>query len=640
MKSILIIIFIFLTNFISTAQVKLPRLISDNLILQRDKPAKIWGWASANEVINIDFKNLHFKTTADKKGNWSILIPSQKAGESGDILIKAINEIIIKNVIFGDIWLCSGQSNMEIDMNRLIDKYSDEIKAANYPNIRQFVVPDKYDFHEEKGDLSGGNWQIANPKNILSFSAVGYFFAKDIYEKYKIPIGIINAALGGSPAEAWISSDAIKTFPIHEAEYIKFKNDNLIKEIEEKDRNNSRQWYSQLNNSDEGLKNNWKSAATNFLDWETIDLPDSWINTKLGKTNGAVWFKKTINIPPNLVGQSARLYLGRIVDADSVFINGRFVGSTGYQYPPRRYVLTNDIFVEGQNTITVRVISNAGVGGFIKDKPYHIVFENDTISLLGAWHYKLGISMPPLAEQTFVRWKPVGLYNAMIAPLQNLAIKGVVWYQGESNTKNPSEYASLVKTLIECWRSKWNQGEFPFIIAQLPNFMETKTDPSESDWAALRQQQLNLLSVPYTGLSVNIDLGEWNDIHPFGKKEVGHRLALQAFKIAYGQPANTTSPFIESAKLKKNKVILTFKNSEKGLKTFNNQALFYFAVADETGKYVWANAKIAGTNKVVIATDIVKSPKSVRYAWADNPNAANLYNSSNLPASPFQINVK
>jgi sialate O-acetylesterase len=334
------------------------------------------------------------------------------------------------------------------------------------------------------------------------------------------------------------------------------------------------------------------------------------------------------------------LYLGRIVDADSVFINGRFVGSTGYQYPPRRYVLANDIFVEGQNTITVRVISNAGVGGFIKDKPYHIVFENDTISLLGAWHYKLGISMPPLAEQTFVRWKPVGLYNAMIAPLQNLAIKGAVWYQGESNTKNPSEYASLVKTLIECWRSKWNQGEFPFIIAQLPNFMETKIDPSESDWAALRQQQLNLLSVPNTGLSVNIDLGEWNDIHPFGKKEVGHRLALQAFKIAYGQPVNTTSPFIESAKLKKNKVILTFKNSEKGLKIFNNQALSYFAVADETGKYVWANAKIVGTNKVVIATDIVRSPKSVRYAWADNPNAANLYNSSNLPASPFQINVK
>ena len=268
---------IFLCLFISDAfaQIKLPRLISDNMILQRNTKTKIWGSASSHEVIKIRFKQFVFQIKADENGKWAIEIPPQKAGVSGDIIFKGKNEITVKNIVFGDIWLCSGQSNMEIDMNRLIDKYSEEIRKADYPNIRQFIVPDKYNFHEEKDDFTTGNWQIATPKNILSFSAVAFFFAKDIHEKYKTPVGIINSALGGSPAEAWISADAIKAFPNYESEFQRFKNDDLIKNLEDTDKNTSKKWHQQLNESDNGLKQNWKSTNVNDIDWQEIELPDS-----------------------------------------------------------------------------------------------------------------------------------------------------------------------------------------------------------------------------------------------------------------------------------------------------------------------------------------------------------------------------
>ncbi|AFK05263.1 protein of unknown function DUF303 acetylesterase [Emticicia oligotrophica DSM 17448] len=622
------------------AQIKLPKLISDNMVLQRDKEVNIWGWASKGEKISLDFNQLHLKTVTDAHGKWLIKLPAQKAGIKGEIILKASNELSVKNIVFGDIWVCSGQSNMETDFNRLIDKYADEIKKVDFPDIRQFLVPDKYDFHEEKEDFSGGNWQVANSKNIYTFSAVGYFFAKEIYEKHKIPIGIINSAVGGSPAEAWISSEEIKNFPNYESEFSKFKNDELIKNIEENDRNNSKSWYHELNSRDEGLKFNWKSNDINFENWDKINIPDSWVNTKYGPINGAFWFKKEINIPANLINQKAILYIGRIVDADSVFINGKFIGTTSYQYPPRRYVLQPNTLFAGKNIITVRVINGSGVGGFIKDKPYKIVFEKDTISIGGSWSFNLGTKMPALVEQTFVRWKPVGLFNAMIAPMKNLAIKGVVWYQGESNTKKASEYASLIQSLIKSWRKQWNQDNLPFLISQLPNYMEGQSVPSESDWAALRQQQLNLLNVPNTGLSVNIDLGEWNDIHPFEKKPVGQRLALQAFKLAYNQKNQTTSPIAISAKLSEKKVLITFKNAEEGLKTLRNSTLGGFALADNNGQFSWANAKIINKSQVLVWHDSITKPNKIRYAWADNPVNANLYNSINLPASPFELKVK
>ena len=328
--------------------------------------------------------------------------------------------------------------------------------------------------------------------------------------------------------------------------------------------------------------------------------------------------------------------LGRIIDADSVFVNGVFVGTTSYQYPPRRYTIPPAVLKSGKNTIVVRVISNRGKGGFAEDKPYEIVVGKEKIDLKGEWQYKLGAKMEPLRGQTFIRWKPVGLYNAMIAPLLNFRIKGVIWYQGESNAGRPIEYRSLFPALIRDWRNNWKIGDFPFLFVQLPNFMEAKPQPSESNWALLRESQLMAASLPNTAMAVAIDIGEWNDIHPLNKYDVGKRLALAAQKVAYGDDEVVYSgPLYKSMRLDGNKIILTFTHVGGGLVARNDEALGGFAICGADSQFVWAQAKIEG-DKVIVWSEAVANPIAVRYAWADNPESANLYNAEGLPTSPFR----
>jgi len=628
----------FLITFSINAQIKLPRLISDGMVLQRDVKVNIWGWASPNEKIELNFKGKKYNTTTAQDGKWSIHLPSQKAGGPYEMTLKASNTIVLKNILFGDVWLCSGQSNMELPMDRLKDKYKEEIAKSANPNIRQFLVPDEYYFAKERNDFSSGSWVEANPVNVLQFTGVGYFFASEIYDKYKIPIGLINSALGGSPAESWISEENIKKFPEYEQEYLKFKDGKLEKQVEENDRKVSSNWYKLLNETDLGLKEKWRNSVETS-DWNEMNIPGYWADGELGKINGSVWFKKDF-VLEKVKENQAKLILGRIVDTDSVFVNGHFVGTTSYQYPPRIYSFNANVLKEGKNEITVRIINNSGKGGFVTDKPYELIIGDKTIDLKGNWKYKLGLKMEPLPGQTFVRWKPVGLYNAMIAPLKNYPIKGVLWYQGEANTKKPSEYGPLMEALISNWRVQWKQEKLPFLLVQLPNFMEPKLEPTESNWAALRQQQLNTLKVPNTGLAITIDLGEWNDIHPLNKYDVGKRLALQARKLVYGEKNLTASgPLFQSIKQNGNKLILSFSDIGTGLQIKNGNELKEFAIAGADGKFVWAKAIIEG-DKIVVWNDAVANPVKVRYAWADNPVEANLYNKENLPASPFEARFK
>lgn len=634
MKKILLLI-VFLVCGSLYSQIKLPRLISDGMILQRDIPLEIWGWASPNEKIEITFNKKKFQTITSPDGNWNIILPSQKAGGPYEMTLSASNTIVLKNILFGDVWLCSGQSNMELPMERVKDKYKEIVEKADNSKIRQFLVPDQYDFFKENVDFSSGEWSAVNPQNILKFSAVAYFFANEIYTKYKIPIGIINSALGGSPAESWISAEAIKKFQEYEQEYQKFKDGTLGTQIEANDRKISNDWYKTINIQDEGLKNYWIQPDLDDSDWETMNIPGYWANTSLGNINGSVWFRKEIDLK-NFKSNTAKLILGRIVDADSVYVNGHFVGTTSYMYPPRIYSFDSKFLKEGRNEIAIRVINNSGKGGFVEDKPYELILENETIDLKGSWKYKLGTKMLPLPSQTFIRWKPVGLYNSMIAPLKNYGIKGVLWYQGESNTKKPEEYAALIETLITNWRTEWKQGDFPFLYVQLPNYMEPKTEPTESNWAVLRQQQKNILKVPNTAMAIAIDLGEWNDIHPLNKYDVGKRLALQAQKIAYGEKKIVSSgPLFNAMERKNNQLILSFTDIGSGLIAKNNPSLKGFEIAGKDGKFVWALATIEG-NKIKVWNENVPEPFKVRYAWADNPVEANLYNKENLPASPFE----
>jgi sialate O-acetylesterase len=635
-----VFIFGFCLSLTGFSQIKLPKLISDGMVLQRNAKVEIWGWAIKNESVAVHFMGSTYNTAANDSGKWNIFLSDLKAGGPYKMVIIGGDTVTINDIMVGDVWLCSGQSNMEHTVGSFSWVYPEVIANSTNKYIRQFHVPERYDFNKAEKDFPSGSWKIANPQNVLNFSAVAYFFGKYIYEKYKVPIGLINSSLGGSPVESWLSEDALKQFPKYYNQAQMFKDSTLIKKIETSDNARANAWYTELWKRDKGYHNTqhiWYDTVLNTSDWASMIVPGYWAkNTNLGLVNGVIWFRKKVEIPSSMAGKSGKLILGRIVDADSAFINGKFIGTTSYQYPRRRYDISPGILRKGENTVVVRVISNTGEGGFVPDKPYQIEVDSQVVSLKGEWKYKVGTEMEPLPGQTFIRWMPLGLYNAMISPLLNYKIKGNVWYQGESNADRPIEYRKLFAALIRDWRNHWNESDFPFLFVQLPNFMQPRNQPSESNWALLRESQLDALSLPKTGMAVTIDIGEWNDIHPVDKKDVGKRLALAAEKVAYGDSNVVYSgPIYKSMNIEGNKIVLSFTNTGSGLIAKRGGSLKYFAIAGADKHFVWANAKIDG-NKVIVWSDGVPHPVAVRYAWADDPEGANLYNKQGLPASPFR----
>lgn len=627
-----------LISLTALGQVRLPRLMSDGMVLQRGSQTKIWGWAAPKERITLRFKGSSYRVTANAEGEWKIVLRGLKAGGPYTMTIEGSNQITINDVMVGDVWVCSGQSNMELQMSRVSPRYPDAIAVSENPKIRYFAVPQRYDFNVPQRDFTSGTWRPANPQTVPGFSAVAYFFAQALYAKYKVPIGLINASLGGAPTESFMSEDALKEFPNYHDEALRFKDTTLIARIEDQDNRRIAAWYAASRQTDAGRNDTlkpWHGAEIDTAGWMPATVPGYWADGALGMVNGVIWYRKTFEIPASMTMVPAKLILGRIVDADSAFVNGVFVGNVSYQYPPRRYEVPVGVLKEGKNELVVRVINETGRGGFVPDKAYEIVCGDQRVDLTGPWLHKLGAKMEPLAGRTFIRWKPLGLYNAMISPLTNSTIKGVIWYQGESNVKNPAEYGKLFPSMIRNWRDKWRQDDFPFLYVQLANFMLAKPDPSESGWASLRQSQLNTLSVRNTAMAVTIDIGEWNDIHPLNKKDVAARLALAARKLAYGEKGLIFSgPIYKSMKVDGDKVILSFNHVGGGLVAKGGE-LKEFAVAGEDLRFVWAKAKIKG-NTVVVWCESVSKPVAVRYAWADNPDGANLFNKEGLPASPFR----
>jgi sialate O-acetylesterase len=623
------------------AQVKLPRLINDSMILQRDTEVNIWGWASVDEKVTINFHNKTYTTTAGKDGKWRITLSPMKAGGPYDMNITASNNITIKNILMGDVWVCSGQSNMELPMERLRDKYPDIIAAANNLNIRQFNVSTRYNFKSPQEDLATGSWETATSISVLHFTGVGYFFAKALYEKYHVPIGLIKSASGGTGPEAWMNEDALKEFPYYLRTVEKLKGDAYVDSIKKSDSITNTAWYNNIWVRDKGLheEKKWFDTSYDASSWQVMTVPGYWENAGLKNTHGVVWFRKEINVSLLMTGKPTRLFLGTIVDRDSVYVNGTLVGATQYQYPPRKYNIPAGLLKKGKNILVVRIINYYGSGGFNKDKPYRLFTRDDTIDLKGKWQFKLGAACDTIPASTTFEYKPEGLFNAMIAPLTNYTIKGVIWYQGEASTGKASEYQNLFSALIKNWRQQWKQGDFPFLYVQLANYMEVKEEPSESQWAELRDAQLKTLTVPNTAMVVTIDIGEWNDLHPLDKEDVGKRLALAAKNIAYGEKNTIYSgPVYQSMRIEGNKIIISFTQVGSGLIAKGNTDLKYFSVARADKKFVWAKAKIEN-NKVIVWSNAITHPVAVRYAWADNPEGANLYNKEGLPASPFEASI-
>jgi sialate O-acetylesterase len=639
---------LFIIPLILQANVKLPVLVSDGMVLQRDTKLIIWGWASPGEKVQVKFNKKTFSTVTGSDGSWKINLPPMKAGGPYSMEVKGNNTITVNNILLGDVWFCSGQSNMVINMERVKEKFPDDIALANYPEIRNFFIPTASDVTSVHNELPPGKWIEASPENVLGFGAVTFFFARSIYNEYHVPIGIINSSVGGTPIEAWTSEDGLKAFPQVISRIEKLKDTaylNPILRSSRKGPGSIAEQASDLRSADKG-----KSGPVSWYDisyvpegWHKYWLPGYWDDQGVKGLNGIVWFRKEIYVPESMTGKPAKLFLGRIVDADNVYVNGVLSGSVAYQYPPRRYNLPAGLLKAGKNIIVVRVTNNAGKGGFVPDKPYYLVADRDSIDLRGEWLYKVGQVFLPVIPQSgtvtqviSMQNEPTGLYNTMVAPLINYRIKGILWYQGETNTNKPSEYQQLLPALINDWRNKFQQGLTPFIFVQLPNFMEVRYLPSESNWAELRSGQLKALSVPNTAMTVTIDAGEWNDIHPLEKKVVGERSALAARKLAYGNEKIVYSgPIFKSSVKNGDTIVIEFEHTGSGLAAKGGGDLNQFAIAGEDRKFVWANARIEN-NRVIVWSNEIKNPLYVRYAWADNPEGANLYNIEGLPASPFE----
>ncbi|SDS10949.1 sialate O-acetylesterase [Mucilaginibacter mallensis] len=643
----IIVIALLLTIFFSAlttayAQVRLPQLINDGMVLQRDAKIKIWGWAQPGEKITINFNHRKYTTTTKPNGEWQVESSAMKSGGPYTMDISASNHITINDILIGDVWFCSGQSNMVLPMDRLTERYPDEIAAANYPQIRNFFISTISDVSKVHADLPPGKWLACNPENVLQFGAASYFFAKQLYNKYHVPIGIINSSVGGTPIQAWISEDGIKTIPDYNHRLATIKDTAFVNKVNQQALLAKRNKSKYIKVTDLGLTGpkTWYDTTYKPKGWNHFWLPGYWADQGVSGLNGVVWFRKEINVPTAMTGKPAKIYMGRIIDADNLYVNGVLCGNTTYQYPPRRYKLSETILKPGKNIITIQVINTAGKGGFVPDKAYYLAVGKDTIDLRGDWQYKVGQVYTPgsngSSDYAFsAQNEPTGLYNTMVAPAINYAIKGIVWYQGETNANKSQEYNLLLTTLIADWRSKWQQPNLPFIYAQLPNFMEVKYSPTESQWAELRQQQLEAISISNTAMAVTIGAGEWNDIHPLNKKVVGERLALGAEKIAYHDLSVIASgPIYQLASIDGNRIVLTFSDIGGGLIAKDDTTLSQFAIAGADHKFYWAHAAIEN-NKVVVWSSDVTDPLYVRYAWQDNPEGANLYNKEGLPASPF-----
>jgi sialate O-acetylesterase len=642
MKSVKILLIALFASFIlpAYALVRLPQLVANGMVLQRNTHVNIWGWADAGEKISVKFQHKVFRTVTDKNGSWKVVLPAMPAGGPYTMDIQGNNHIMITDILVGDVWFCSGQSNMALQMERVKEKYPDEIATANYPQIRNFFVKTEADVTKQHTDLLPGKWVKSDPETVLGFGATSWFFAKQLYQKYHVPIGIINSSVGGTPIEAWISEQGLTNIKPYNDRVKQFGNTMFIDSVLKRHLPPNNPLNTSAVGIDKGLTEikPWYDTAYVPHNWHHYWLPGYWADQGVKGLNGVVWFRKEVNLPASFDGKAAKLFLGRIIDADQTYVNGKLVGNITYQYPPRRYNVPAGLLKPGKNVIVVRVVNTNGKGGFVPDKPYYLSVAKDTIDLRGDWQYKVGQvfePVKPVAE--FVgQSEPTGLYNAMVAPVINYSIKGLAWYQGESNAGSASTYGVLLKALIADWRDKWRQGNLPFVYAQLPNFNEAQYSPAESDWAQLREGQLEALALPNTGMAVTLDAGEWNDIHPLNKKAVGERLAIAAQNVAYGDGNVIPSgPIYQSARVDGSKIELSFKNVGTGLVAKNGDELSQFAIAGADKKFVWASAVIKGY-KVLVWSEKVSTPLYVRYAWADNPDGANLYNKEGLPASPFR----
>ena len=639
MKKIILSILISLINIISFAALKLPSIIADDMILQQDKPNNIWGWATPGEEVQIFFMNKNYTSLTNQHGEWKVSLTPCKAGKASDMKISANKEqIIIKNILIGEVWLCSGQSNIEYPMLGFKDLYADQIRTAKDDNLRYVVIKNEFDNKENKDVDLKNNWSSIDSSTVLNCSAVAYFFAKKLREKLNVPVGLIVSSWGGTPAQAWMDTASLRSFP----DYMQLYDSKIrtidFKQLEQIKKKNEEIYHQKVINASANF-NEIKTTIYNDADWEKMNLPKSWELLGHPDLDGIAAYRVSFNVAPGYANKAAMLHLPAIDDIDSTYINGVFLGTHRVWNELRVYDIPKNILKEGKNVITIWVEDDGGGGGLNEDPDnYYLQLSDQKISLKGEAKFKILAPMENLSTGinfASLQNQPAVLFNAMIAPLLPCSFRGVIWYQGESNADNYVEYMSLFPSLINCWRKRFDHKEMPFLFAQLSSYNPATAEPKISNWAGLREAQAYALKLPATGMAVTIDVGDQKDIHPKRKKEVGDRLAANAFNIVYGFKNEVPAgPTYKSFVIERNIIKLAYNNIGAGL-VKKGDVLLGFSIAGADKHFVSAAATIKGDNVFVLNPSIA-SPVYVRYAWADAPMDANLYNKEGFPAAPFR----
>jgi len=643
-------------------QLALPAVFSDHAVLQRGREIPVWGTADPGRRVVVEFAGQTKGAIAGGDGRWMVRLDPVPAGGPHTLVAReGLKAVEREDILVGDVWVCSGQSNMAWPVSRAANA-EQEVADANYPAIRLMTVPRK--LADAPTDDVDANWSVCTPETARDFSAVAYFFGRHLHQTVNVPVGLINTSWGGTRAEPWTPRNALMFDPRFTELLTRYDAradaaaDSIAKTMADYKaamKTYEAEWagfVGRVTDADLGVRKQWFLNEHDETGWSTMQLPAYWEKAGLENLDGVVWFRKAVDLPAEWAGKDLVLELGPIDDDDVTYFGGGVVGETGYDQDnhwqiPRTYRVPPRLVKAGRNVIAVRVLDGGGNGGIYGEpgqmRLYPAGGGEQAIALAGEWKYRVSLGegggVIPQKPRPPGQTRHVGyMFNAMVAPLVPYAITGAIWYQGESNAGDPVEYRTLFPAMIRGWRREWGQGDFPFLFVQLANFLAPAAKPAEGGWAWVREAQAEALELPNTAMAVAIDIGEAKDIHPRNKQEVGRRLALGALKLVHGRRELVHSgPIYASHKIEGGQVRVTFRHVGAGL-VAKGGTLKHFAVAGEDRVFHHAEAKIdpAAKDTVIVSSADVAKPLAVRYAWANNPAGCNLYNEDGLPAAPFR----
>ena len=626
-KIILLSIFISLSISIFS-QLRLANIFGDGMVLQRNDSINIWGWSKPEDEVSVFLQGDEYNTISNKDGKWLVQTRHYSAGGPFNLKVKnSSEELFCKDVYTGDVWLCSGQSNMHMKMKSVKENYPEEFNLKENKNIRFVEVPSQINFNETESDIKNTNWSVLNSKSIYKFSAAAYFFAKNLQPKLNVPIGLIVSAVGGSPVESWMSEKSALNYKTVAKRLSEAKQEGFLQNLEKKYKENRNNWFLE--------------AEGKLINNDIFYQPKSFNHTykykwfPFHKHTGVYWFKKEFYLD-EISLTDTRLYLGKIGDSDSTFLNGKYIGNTSNRYVDREYWFPPKLLKKGNNTIEIKVYNFRWRAGFMFGDIMEFKSKQTNFRLMDEWYFADLCEMPSLKAGENKFWRPVGLFNGMIAPLKNLKLKGVIWYQGEANAKKGLAfvYRDRFSNMIMDWRSLFEKKDLPFLFVQLPNYLKSNPNPSKSSWAMLRESQLMVSKEDNNGMITSIDIGEANDIHPKNKKEIGNRLAIEAMRLAYNDGSNLKfDTYVDQILFQDNQVKVFFSDQKINYKGKGNH--YNIAIAGKDKKFYWADV-VLKEGILIAKSEKVDNPIAIRYAWSNNPGFPLLYNNFDIPISPFR----